>query len=80
MIGPGHNANFVTDDAGDYWMLYHGFDAAAPEEGRKVYLDKITWGADGRPSIEGGRPSESAPQTDDGKIGGVISGLCTWGG
>ena len=62
VIGPGHNANFVTDDAGDYWMLYHGFDAAAPEEGRKVYLDKITWGADGWPSVEGGRPSESAPR------------------
>ena len=41
--GPGHNANLVTDDAGQYWMVYHGYDAAAPEEGRKVYLDKVCW-------------------------------------
>lgn len=60
VIGPGHNANFVTDDAGNYWMLYHGFDAAAPHEGRKVYLDKIIWAPDGWPTVEGGRPSEKA--------------------
>ncbi len=27
VIGPGHNANFVMDDACNHWMHYHGFDA-----------------------------------------------------
>ncbi len=58
VIGPGHNANFVTDDAGQWWMLYHGFDAAEPEAGRKVYLDRIVWDEDGWPGVEGFKPSE----------------------
>lgn len=62
VIGPGHNANFVMDDAGQYWMLYHGFDAAEPEEGRKVYLDRIVWDADGWPTVENGEPSVKAPK------------------
>ena len=60
VIGPGHNANFVTDDLGNWWMLYHGFDAADPDAGRKVYLDKIVWGADGWPAVDGGKPSVEA--------------------
>ena len=60
VIGPGHNANFVTDDAGQHWMLYHGFDAAEPEVGRKVYLDRIAWDADGWPEVAGHKPSERA--------------------
>ena len=58
--GPGHNANFVKDDAGQYWMLYHGYDASAPQEGRKVYLDRVEWDADGWPSVGEGKPSKSA--------------------
>lgn len=60
VIGPGHNANFVTDDAGNYWMLYHGFDAAEPKAGRKVYLDRVTWDAEGWPRTATGQPSETA--------------------
>ena len=60
VIGPGHNANFVTDDAGQFWMLYHGFDAAEPNEGRKVYLDRVVWGKDGWPTINAGEPSSTA--------------------
>ena len=60
VIGPGHNANFVTDDAGPFWMLYHGFDAAEPKEGRKVYLDRVVWGKDGWPTINAGEPSSTA--------------------
>lgn len=56
VIGPGHNANLVTDDAGDTWMLYHGFDAKAPKEGRKVYLDKVVW-EDGWPRTQNSHPS-----------------------
>ena len=60
MIGPGHNANFVADDAGEYWMLYHGFDAEEPEAGRKVYLDKISWDSEGWPRTASGQPSQSS--------------------
>lgn len=60
VIGPDHNANFVTDDAGQYWMLYHGFDAAEPDVGRKVYLDRIEWDADGWPMVKGDEPSSKA--------------------
>ncbi len=61
VIGPGHNSNFVQDDAGQWWVLYHGFDAAAPDAGRKVYLDKVEWDKDGWPRIANGEPSESSP-------------------
>lgn len=61
VIGPGHNANFVTDDEGNHWMLYHGFDAKAPEKGRLVYLDRITWDNEGWPRTASGQPSASAP-------------------
>lgn len=71
VIGPGHNANFVTDDAGQFWMLYHGFDAAETEAGRKVYLDRIFWGSDGWPMIEGHQPSERAVKPVISRIGGV---------
>lgn len=60
VVGPGHNANFVKDDAGNDWMLYHGFDAAAPEKGRKVYLDRIVWDKEGWPTVENGMPSAKA--------------------
>lgn len=60
VIGPGHNANFVTDDAGQTWMLYHGFDAAAPEDGRKVYMDLVQWDSEGWPYVKGGKPSEKS--------------------
>lgn len=61
VIGPGHNANFVTDDAGHHWMLYHGFDAKEPEAGRKVYLDRIEWDSEGWPMVRNGQPSHEAP-------------------
>ncbi|MBO4943591.1 MAG: family 43 glycosylhydrolase [Muribaculaceae bacterium] len=60
VVGPGHNANFVKDDAGNDWMVYHGFDAAAPEKGRKVYLDRIVWDKEGWPTVDKGMPSAKA--------------------
>ena len=59
-VGPGHCSEFVTDDAGQTWMLYHGFQANDVEAGRVVYLDKITWGNDGWPQVQGMRPSTEA--------------------
>jgi len=60
VYGPGHCSRFVTDDAGQTWMLYHGYQADDVDGGRKVYLDKITWARDGWPQIQGMRPSTSA--------------------
>lgn len=59
VIGPGHNAEIVKDDNGNDWMLYHGFSAASPEDGRLVYLDRVEW-QDGWPKIGNGQPSEKA--------------------
>ncbi len=61
VVGPGHNANFITDDAGQHWMLYHGFDVSDPGAGRKVYLDIVKWDSEGWPVIESGEPSETSP-------------------
>lgn len=65
VIGPGHNAELVTDAEGSDWMLYHGFDAAAPDDGRKVWLDRVDW-VDGWPHIMGDSPSAvaAAPVTE----------------
>lgn len=60
VVGPGHNSEFVLDDAGQYWMLYHGYDAKDTGAGRKVFLDKVTWGEDGWPVIKNLRPSVTA--------------------
>ena len=60
VVGPGHNAELVLDDAGQYWMLYHGFDAADPDGGRKVYLDQVIWDKDGWPTIRNRTPSATA--------------------
>jgi arabinan endo-1,5-alpha-L-arabinosidase len=60
VYGPGHCSRFVTDDAGQTWMIYHGFQASDVDGGRKVYLDKITWGTGGWPQVQGMRPSVEA--------------------
>ena len=60
VVGPGHNSEIVQDDAGQYWMLYHGFDAADPDGGRKVYLDQILWDKDGWPIVRNRVPSTTA--------------------
>lgn len=60
VVGPGHNSEIIQDDAGQYWMLYHGFDAADPDGGRKVYLDQIIWDKDGWPTVRNRTPSVTA--------------------
>ena len=58
--GPGHNAEFITDDNGDDWMLYHGYVSGHASEGRQVFLDKIVWTEDGWPQVSGLVPSASS--------------------
>ena len=60
VYGPGHCSEFVTDHAGQTWMLYHGYQSSDVEAGRVVYLDKITWGNDGWPQVQGMRPSTTS--------------------
>lgn len=57
--GSGHNAEIVTDAAGDDWMLYHAVWAERPK-GRVLMLDRIRWD-DGWPQVEGQHPSDEAP-------------------
>lgn len=59
VAGPGHNAEFVTDDNGDTWIIYHGYLKENPSQGRVVFLDQVKW-KDGWPYVEGGVPSSTA--------------------
>ncbi|ERM83075.1 hypothetical protein P872_06265 [Rhodonellum psychrophilum GCM71 = DSM 17998] len=67
--GPGHNAQIMTDDAGQDWLLYHAIPKNNPllQNGasrRPLMLDKLIW-KEGWPTIERGTPSFSsqvAPQ------------------
>lgn len=56
VAGPGHNAEFVTDDKGQDWIIYHGFLKADPDAGRQVFMDKVEW-YDGWPQVAGNAPS-----------------------
>ena len=58
-VGTGHNAEIVTDDYGQDWMLYHAFLAHDPERGRVLMLDPIYW-RDGWPEVDGQQPAFSA--------------------
>ena len=60
VIGPGHNAELVQDDAGDWWMLYHGFIPGQEDLGRVVYLDRVHWTESGWPYVRGLQPSVKA--------------------
>ena len=63
VLGPGHNAGLITDDAGNDYMFYHGFKASDPDAGRVVWLSRIVW-ADGWPSVmmeKGSQKNEIVP-------------------
>lgn len=55
--GPGHNSEFITDDNGDQWVLYHSYWRDRPARGRVVCLDKVVWDEEGWPSVKGTHPS-----------------------
>ena len=59
VAGPGHNAEFMEDDNGDTWMIYHGYVRDRANEGRMVFLDKVQW-KDGWPYFEGGHASRTS--------------------
>lgn len=57
VYGPGHCSEWIEDDNGQYWIMYHGFQASDVDGGRKVYLDKVDWDSNGWPTIKNSRPS-----------------------
>lgn len=54
-VGTGHNAEIVTDDNNDDWILYHAVDKSKPE-GRVLMLDKLQWD-NGWPSVATNSPA-----------------------
>lgn len=58
-VGVGHNS-IIRDDAGTYFIAYHGFDASLPtRNARKMLIDKLNWDTDGWPSTLGTAPSNN---------------------
>jgi beta-xylosidase len=54
--GPGHNCIVTLEDS-DY-ILYHAWEGARFRDVRPCLLDRVTWGDEGWPAINDGRPSE----------------------
>lgn len=42
-IGPGHDAQIITDDSGQDWMAYHSYWKGNDYNGRCMLIDKIVW-------------------------------------
>ncbi|GAA4780558.1 family 43 glycosylhydrolase [Olivibacter ginsenosidimutans] len=63
-VGNGHNSQIVQDDAGNDWMLYHGFElASSPGQwDRFLMMSQIKWDEEGWPYVEGGSPQMGAPK------------------
>jgi beta-xylosidase len=57
-VGVGHNSEIVQDNAGNDWILYHGY-CVENTNGRSLFLDRITW-TDDWPEVAGGTPSIEA--------------------
>ena len=51
-VGTGHNAEFIMDDKGEDWILYHGFLLSSSASKRIIFLDRIEWKEDW-PFIQG---------------------------
>jgi xylan 1,4-beta-xylosidase len=52
---PGHGS-IVTDPDGRYWLLYHAYAREGfVATGREMMLDEVIFGADGWPTINGGK-------------------------
>ena len=66
-VGTGHNAEFVTDDLGQDWILYHGYKKAEADDGRVVFLSRVDW-KDGWPEVEGSVPEKENVKPSFGQI------------
>lgn len=61
--GPGHNAEFVQDNKGNDWIIYHAYRRADDSLGRLLMLDRIYWDNWG-PYIKGNTASISEKVPD----------------
>lgn len=66
-VGTGHNAEFVTDDLGQDWILYHGYKKAEADDGRVVFLSRVDW-KDGWPEVAGSVPEKENVKPSFGHI------------
>lgn len=56
-VGTGHNAEIITDDHGDDWMIYHSFLRSDIGRGRVLMMDQLKW-KDGWPYVDTDSPSK----------------------
>jgi arabinan endo-1,5-alpha-L-arabinosidase len=66
-VGPGHNAEIITDDNGRDFILYHAIEVKNPllpngATRRPLMMDEITW-VDGWPTIDKNIPSNILKRT-----------------
>ncbi len=66
-VGTGHNAEFITDDYGQDWIIYHGYKKAEADDGRVVFLSRVDW-KDGWPEVAGGAPARECEKPRFGQI------------
>jgi xylan 1,4-beta-xylosidase len=64
----GH-ATLVQGPAGDWWMVYHGYERGYRTLGRQTLLDPIEWTDDGWFRAKGGDLSQPLPSPAGGKAG-----------
>ncbi len=60
VAGPGHNSEFVKDDIGQDWVIYHGYLKSDPDAGRITFIDQVKWTNDNWPYIDNNSPSQNA--------------------
>lgn len=60
VAGPGHNSEFVKDDIGQDWVIYHGYLRSDPDAGRITFIDQVKWTNDNWPYIDNNSPSQNA--------------------
>lgn len=58
VYGPGHCSEIVTDEAGQDWICYHGYQASDVDKGRCMYLDRVMWDSEGWPYFNGDKPTQ----------------------
>ncbi len=57
VVGPGHCSEIVEDDAGQTWLMYHGYQTQDVKASRVLYMDQILWDSNGWPYVVGDKSS-----------------------
>lgn len=70
----GH-ATLVEGPAGDWWMVYHGYENGMRTLGRQTLLEPIEWTPDGWFRAKGGDLSQPLSKPQGGKAGASAPGL-----